>query len=49
MYNEDVLDLYPRVPVGSKVVVTWQEMGKEVATAPQDSPRRAPARTAVTW
>jgi lipoprotein-anchoring transpeptidase ErfK/SrfK len=25
MYNEDVLDLYPRVPVGTKVVVTWRQ------------------------
>jgi lipoprotein-anchoring transpeptidase ErfK/SrfK len=25
MYNEDVLDLYPRVPVGTKVTVTWQK------------------------
>lgn len=24
MYNEDVLDLYPRIPVGTKVTVTWQ-------------------------
>jgi lipoprotein-anchoring transpeptidase ErfK/SrfK len=24
MYNRDVLDLYPRVPVGTKVTVTWQ-------------------------
>jgi lipoprotein-anchoring transpeptidase ErfK/SrfK len=24
MYNEDVLDLYPRVPTGTKVTVTWQ-------------------------
>ncbi|MGQ0674126.1 MAG: L,D-transpeptidase [Hyphomicrobium sp.] len=23
MFNEDVLDLYPRVPVGTKVTVTW--------------------------
>jgi hypothetical protein len=23
MFNEDVLDLYPRVPVGMKVTVTW--------------------------
>src|SRR6478672_6829255 len=23
MYNKDVLDLYPRVPVGTKVTVTW--------------------------
>lgn len=25
MYNEDVLDLYPRVPVGTRVTVTWQK------------------------
>ena len=24
MYNDDVLDLYPRVPVGTKVTVTWK-------------------------
>ena len=24
MYNQDVLDLYPRVPVGTHVTVTWQ-------------------------
>lgn len=24
MYNDDVLDLYPRVPVGTRVTVTWQ-------------------------
>ncbi|MFN0218630.1 MAG: L,D-transpeptidase [Hyphomicrobium sp.] len=24
MYNEDVLDLYPRVPIGARVLVTWQ-------------------------
>jgi hypothetical protein len=24
MLNEDVLDLYPRIPVGTKVTVTWQ-------------------------
>ena len=23
LYNQDVLDLYPRVPVGTKVTVTW--------------------------
>ena len=23
MYNQDVLDLYPRIPVGTKVTVTW--------------------------
>lgn len=25
MLNEDVLDLYPRVPVGARVTVTWQK------------------------
>lgn len=25
MYNEDVLDLYPRVPIGTKVTVTWNK------------------------
>jgi lipoprotein-anchoring transpeptidase ErfK/SrfK len=25
MYNEDVLDLYPRVPTGTKVTVTWKK------------------------
>jgi lipoprotein-anchoring transpeptidase ErfK/SrfK len=25
MFNEDVLDLYPRVPVGTKVTVTWNK------------------------
>lgn len=27
MYNEDVIDLYKRVPVGTKVTVTWQRFG----------------------
>lgn len=27
MLNEDVLDLYPRVPVGTRVTVTWQRFG----------------------
>jgi lipoprotein-anchoring transpeptidase ErfK/SrfK len=24
MYNEDVVDLYPRIPTGTRVTVTWQ-------------------------
>lgn len=28
MYNEDVLDLYPRVPVGAKVTVTWKRYNR---------------------
>ena len=27
MYNEDVLDLYPRIPTGTRVTVTWQRFG----------------------
>jgi lipoprotein-anchoring transpeptidase ErfK/SrfK len=33
MKNEDVLDLYPRVPVGARVTVTWQRFAtKEIAS-----------------
>ena len=28
MYNEDVLDLYPRVPTGTRVTVTWKKLYK---------------------
>ena len=27
MYNRDVLDLYPRVPIGAPVTVTWERFG----------------------
>lgn len=34
MLNEDVLDLFPRVPVGTRVTVTWQRFaGTAVATS----------------
>jgi lipoprotein-anchoring transpeptidase ErfK/SrfK len=33
MYNQDVLDLYPRVNVGAKVTVTWQKFPTGVAMA----------------
>ena len=35
MYNQDVLDLYPRVRVGAKVTVSWQRFGAQAA-APRD-------------
>ena len=39
MYNEDVLDLYPRAPVGMKVTVTWQQFGShEVASNDEGAP-----------
>jgi hypothetical protein len=40
MFNEDVIDLYPRVPTGTKVVVTWERF----KTSPGDF---AEADTAV--
>jgi lipoprotein-anchoring transpeptidase ErfK/SrfK len=55
MYNEDVLDLYPRVPVGAKVIVTWQRFNGEqieedevVEEKPQQRPARKVQRTAST-
>lgn len=33
MYNEDVLDLYPRVPVGMRVTVTWERFKTSPSTS----------------
>lgn len=43
MFNEDVLDLYPRTPVGTRVTVTWQRFNTgsvpvEAAAAPAEPP-----------
>lgn len=32
MYNKDVLDLYPKIPVGTRVTVTWQRFNTEGVT-----------------
>jgi lipoprotein-anchoring transpeptidase ErfK/SrfK len=47
MYNEDVLDLYPRVRVGMPVTVTWQRFksGPEVASYDEQQPRRTNRKT----
>lgn len=38
MYNEDVLDIYNRVPVGARVTVTWQKFsGSASASSSYDS------------
>lgn len=40
MLNEDVLDLYPRVPVGARVLVTWQRFNTSTLSrseAPSDT------------
>jgi lipoprotein-anchoring transpeptidase ErfK/SrfK len=39
MYNKDVLDLYPRVPVGTRVTVTWQRFSTNAVAAVEDEPR----------
>jgi len=41
MYNQDVLDLYPKVAVGTKVTVTWNRYGAGSAVAASDAPPRA--------
>jgi hypothetical protein len=39
MYNEDVLDLYPRAPVGMRVTVTWQRFATQsVASSYEETP-----------
>ena len=49
MLNEDVLDLYPRIPVGTKVTVTWERFGGQTYASSDDAPEPtpvAPLRTA---
>ena len=43
MYNADVLDLYPRVKVGTRVTVTWQRFNTStVASTGYDTPSYQP-------
>ncbi len=42
MINEDVLDLYPRVPVGMKVTVTWQQFNPQAVASNDDSSSASP-------
>ena len=43
MYNRDVLDLYPRVPVGTKVTVTWERFeGAGYAVSAGGAPASGP-------
>jgi hypothetical protein len=37
MNNKDVLDLFPRVPVGTRVTVTWERFTTDAAVASGDS------------
>ncbi len=47
MYNEDVLDLYPRVPVGARVTVTWQRFTSAPMASASDATQAEPARRKV--
>lgn len=45
MYNEDVLDIYNRVPVGARVTVTWQKFsGSASASSSYSSDSAQPKR-----
>ena len=39
MYNQDVVDLYPRVNVGAKVTVTWNRFGSNEVSSANDPVR----------
>ncbi len=43
MYNKDVLDLYPRVPVGTKVTVTWNRYSDKSSVVANSSDAAAPS------
>ncbi len=47
MFNEDVLDLYPRVPVGTVVTVTWERFKTGQAVASESEPAPPPAKRQI--
>lgn len=49
MYNEDVLDLYPRVPVGTVVTVTWERFKTGAAAVETASTPPAANRKVVNY
>jgi lipoprotein-anchoring transpeptidase ErfK/SrfK len=44
MYNQDVIDLYPRVRVGAKVVVTWDSFRGRTGPASASGDEAAPRK-----
>jgi lipoprotein-anchoring transpeptidase ErfK/SrfK len=44
MLNEDVIELYPKLPVGTRVTVTWQHFNTGGAVASSSSADEKPAR-----
>lgn len=51
MFNEDVLDLYPRIPVGTVVTVTWERFktGPAMASDSETAPVAPAKRRMVTY
>ncbi|MBA4132210.1 MAG: L,D-transpeptidase [Hyphomicrobium sp.] len=51
MFNEDVLDLYPRIPVGTVVTVTWERFktGPAMASESETQPAAPAKRRMVTY
>jgi len=52
MYNQDVLDLYPRIPVGTPVLVTWEQFkwdGHAPARPAAGTPRGPALREMRQW
>lgn len=47
MFNEDVLDLYPRVSIGTRVTVTWQRFRTGAAVSQADEPIEGTTRTSA--
>jgi lipoprotein-anchoring transpeptidase ErfK/SrfK len=47
MFNEDVLDLYPRVPVGTVVTVTWERFKTGPVMADGEAQNPPPAKRRV--
>jgi lipoprotein-anchoring transpeptidase ErfK/SrfK len=43
MFNEDVLDLYPRVKIGTKVIVTWNNFNADGVIASAETPAASAA------
>ncbi len=48
MYNQDVIDLYPRVNVGAKVTVTWSSFRNVASAAPAFDDEARPRRSSST-
>jgi lipoprotein-anchoring transpeptidase ErfK/SrfK len=48
MNNQDVLDLYPRVPIGTRVTVTWQRFGTNSIASADSAPQQVRPERRVT-